>query len=81
MHANFIIPGGLIKDIPLGLLIDIRTFCLLFIDRINELEELLSNNNIWRIRLLNIGEIDYITSKKNGFTGVMLRSTGFSWDL
>jgi NADH dehydrogenase (ubiquinone) Fe-S protein 2 len=60
MHANFIRPGGIAQDIPIGLLDDIFLFILSFQYRINEIHELLSNNRIWCQRLQKIG----IISKK-----------------
>lgn len=81
MHSAYIRPGGVNQDIPLGLCQDIYNFILQFRSRINELEELLTNNRIWKQRLINIG----VVSKKNalnwGFSGVMLRGAGISWDL
>ena len=46
MHANYIRPGGVRQDLPLGLLEDLYKFSLQFNSRINELEELLSSNRI-----------------------------------
>lgn len=46
MHASYIRPGGVAKDLPLGLLEDIYTFIEQFPRRIDEVEELLSNNRI-----------------------------------
>jgi len=46
MHANYIRPGGVHKDLPLGLLEDIHYFILQFGDRITEYEELLTGNRI-----------------------------------
>ena len=46
MHANYIRPGGVAADLPIGLLKDIATFCEQFSDRINEVEELLTGNRI-----------------------------------
>jgi len=57
MHANYIRPGGVAQDIPFGLLQDIFIFCDQFKDRINEMEELLSGNRIWKERLVNVGVI------------------------
>jgi NADH dehydrogenase (ubiquinone) Fe-S protein 2 len=57
MHANYIRPGGVAQDIPFGLLQDIFIFCDQFRDRINEMEELLSGNRIWKERLVNVGVI------------------------
>lgn len=45
-HANYIRPGGVISDLPLGLLDDIFVFSTQFMYRINEIEDLLSNNRI-----------------------------------
>jgi len=76
MHAAYIRPGGISKEIPIGLLQDIFFFCEKFSSRIDEIETLLTNNRIWKQRLINIG----IISKKNalnfGFSGVLLRSSG-----
>jgi NADH dehydrogenase (ubiquinone) Fe-S protein 2 len=46
MHANYIRPGGVAQDLPVGLLKDISTFCRQFSDRLNEIEELLTGNRI-----------------------------------
>jgi NADH dehydrogenase (ubiquinone) Fe-S protein 2 len=81
MHANYIRPGGVARDIPLGLLSDIYLFCKQFVSRIDELEEMLTNNRIWKQRLLNIGTVTAKQAMNWGFSGVMLRSTGINWDL
>ena len=46
MHANYIRPGGVSQDLPVGLLDDIFVFIKQFSSRIDELEELLTNNRI-----------------------------------
>lgn len=46
MHANYIRPGGVHFDLPLGLLEDISIFTAAFNDRINEIEELLTGGRI-----------------------------------
>ncbi len=46
MHANYIRPGGVSMDLPMGLLEDIGVFCAQFGSRINEMEELITNNRI-----------------------------------
>lgn len=81
MHAAYIRPGGVSLDLPLGLLSDIYDFCGRFDSRINEIEELLTHNRIWKQRLINIGIIDKKTALNYGLTGVLLRSTGLKWDL
>ena len=81
MHASYIRPGGVAQDLPMELLSDIFNFIHKFGIRLDEFEELLSNNRIWKQRLVNIG----IVTKKNaldwGFSGVMLRGSGIAWDL
>jgi NADH dehydrogenase (ubiquinone) Fe-S protein 2 len=46
MHAAYIRPGGVVLDLPYGLLDDIQLFIEQFGDRLNEMEELLSGNRI-----------------------------------
>ncbi len=46
MHAAYIRPGGVALDLPMGLLSDIAEFIVQFRYRINEFEELLTNNRI-----------------------------------
>jgi NADH dehydrogenase (ubiquinone) Fe-S protein 2 len=81
MHANYIRPGGVAHDLPFGLLKDINLFCNQFSDRINEIEELLTNNRVWKERLINVGVVNYTQACTWGFTGVLLRATGMCWDL
>ena len=81
MHANYIRPGGVARDLPLGLLSDISLFCKQFTSRIDELEEYLTNNRIWKQRLLNVGVVTTKQALNWGFSGVLLRSTGINWDL
>ena len=81
MHASYIKIGGVQEDLPLNLLDDIYTFCLGFSTRIDELEELLTNNRIWKYRLIDIGIITQQEAMAWGFSGVLLRSTGIPWDL
>jgi len=57
LHAAYCRPGGVMRDIPIGLLNDIYFFCQQFNARIIEYEELLSYNRIWKERLVNIGSI------------------------
>jgi len=46
MHAAYIRPGGVNQDLPLGLLDDIFFFIKQFCSRIDEIEELLTDNRI-----------------------------------
>jgi len=81
MHAAYIRPGGVNYDIPKGLLEDISKFIVQFNDRIDEIEELLTENRIWKQRLVDVGNVSYKDALNWGFSGVMLRGSGISWDL
>lgn len=81
MHAAFFRPGGIAQDLPLGLLNDIILFSFQFLARINELEELLTKNRIWNIRLKGIGIVSQQMAFSYGFSGVLLRGSGINLDL
>jgi NADH dehydrogenase (ubiquinone) Fe-S protein 2 len=81
MHAAYIRPGGVFMDLPLGLLDDINTFLKQFVNRIDEIEETLSFNRIWKTRLTDIGIMTKEKALTYGCTGVLLRSAGVQWDL
>ena len=81
MHAVYIRPGGVSKDIPINLLTDIHKFVCQYDSRINEIEELLTRNRIWRQRLINVGIVSTESAFSYGLTGPLLRSTGVQWDL
>lgn len=46
MHANYIRPGGVSQDIPTGTLESTFQFARQFASRIDEIEDMLSNNRI-----------------------------------
>jgi NADH dehydrogenase (ubiquinone) Fe-S protein 2 len=81
MHASYIRPGGVALDIPLGLCQDIFNFILQFGSRLDELEELLTENRIWKQRLVDVGVVSSEQALDWGLTGPFLRSTGHAWDL
>jgi len=81
MHSAYIRPGGVACDIPAGLLDDIYVFISQFSIRLDEMEEMLTGNRIWKERLINIGIISSKKAINWGFSGVMLRGSGRCWDL
>ncbi len=81
MHAAYIRPGGVHLDLPIGMLDDIYSFIRDFTNRIDEMEEMLSENRIWRQRLVGVGLISQEEALNLGFTGPLLRSTGIAWDI
>lgn len=80
-HAAFIRPGGLSQEVPLGMFDDIFSFIQQFSRRINEIEDMLTDNRIWKQRLVDIGIVSSADAFRWGFTGVMLRGSGVCWDL
>lgn len=81
MHANYIRPGGLSQDIDYLFLSDLYDFCKRFSYRLDELEELLTGSRIIKQRLVDIGIVTADQALDWGFSGVMLRGSGVSWDL
>ncbi len=81
MHAAYIRPGGVSTDIPLGFLDDVYLFISQFNIRLDEIEEMLTGNRIWKERLIDIGIVSAKRAVEWGFSGVMLRGSGIAWDL
>ena len=81
MHAAYFRPGGVSMDLPAGLLNDIYLFVDQFNIRLLEVEEMLTDNRIWKQRLVDIGIVNAKDAYDWGFSGVMLRGSGINWDL
>jgi NADH dehydrogenase (ubiquinone) Fe-S protein 2 len=81
LHSSYIRPGGVAQDLPVGLLDDLFIFIEQFAIRLDELEEMLTNNRIWKQRLVDIGVVSAKDALDWGFSGVMLRGSGIRWDL
>jgi len=81
MHSAYIRPGGVSQDIPLGMIDDIKIFINQFNTRVNEVEEMLTNNHIWKQRLVDVGVVSHSDCKEWGFSGPLLRGSGVAWDL
>lgn len=81
MHAAYIRPGGVNSDLPIGFTDDLYEFISGFSARIDEIEEMLSNNRIWKQRLVDIGKVTLKEATDWGFSGPMLRGSGSNWDL
>lgn len=81
LHASYIRPGGVSADIPEGFLNDLFLFVQQFSFRVDEIEELLTSNRIWKQRLVDVGVVSWEDAVSLGYSGVMLRGSGFPWDL
>ncbi|MFV9472927.1 NADH-quinone oxidoreductase subunit D [Advenella sp. RU8] len=65
-----------------GSLLDfIEAFTKRFPGCVDEYETLLTDNRIWKQRLVGIGVVEPERAKALGFTGPMLRGSGVEWDL
>jgi len=65
-----------------GSLLDfLEAFTNRFPGYVDEYETLLTDNRIWKQRLVGIGIVDPDRAKALGFTGPLLRGSGVEWDL
>lgn len=65
-----------------GSLLDfIEDFCNRFPHYVDEYETLLTDNRIWKQRLVGIGVVTPERAIQLGFSGPMLRGSGVEWDL
>jgi len=81
MHANYYRPGGVHRDMPDGLAEDIRAWMQTFPKLLDDIEVLITDNRIFRQRLVDIGVVTVDEALDLGFTGPMLRASGVPWDL
>ena len=80
-HSAYFRPGGVARDIPAGLLEDISAFLDQFPKYLDDSESLLTENRIFRQRMVDIGIVSPEEALDWGFTGPMLRGSGIAWDL
>ena len=81
LHAAYFRPGGVHQDLPAGLADDILAWADKFPKVIDDLENLLSDNRIFRQRSVDIGVATLEQALDWGFSGPMLRASGVPWDL
>ena len=81
LHAAFFRPGGVHRDLPVKLLDDIEAWCKTFPNILRDIDELLTDNRIFKQRNVDIGIISEQEILDFGFSGVMVRGSGLSWDL
>jgi len=70
------------NDARSGSLLDfLEDFVNRFPKLLDEYETLLTDNRIWKQRLVNVGIVSPERALQLGFTGAMLRGSGIAWDL
>ncbi len=81
MHANYFRPGGVARDLPAGLLEDVNKFIEIFPKHLSDMEDLITENRIFKQRTVDIGIVTKEQALDLGFSGPMLRGSGVAWDL
>ncbi|MDX2234939.1 MAG: NADH-quinone oxidoreductase subunit D [Hyphomonadaceae bacterium] len=81
MHANYVRPGGVHQDLPSQLIADIKTWCEEFPRALDDIDNLLTDNRIFKQRNVDIGVVSPEEATAWGFSGVMVRGSGMAWDL
>src|SRR5215468_4652691 len=80
MMTSYIRPGGLALEPPRGWQTRVRKFIDAFPSKVDEYEELLTNNPIWIRRTQGVGRISLEDMLDLGVTGPMLRAAGLKVD-
>ena len=80
-HANYFRAGGVAREMPAGLEAQIMEWAETFPKFIDELEQLLTSNRIWKQRTVDIGIMTPEDALAWGFTGPCIRASGIAWDL
>lgn len=81
LHSNYFRPGGVHQDLPAGLADDLRAYFETFPKFVDDLEGLLTNNRIFKQRLVDVGIVSGEDALDWGFSGPMLRGSNVAWDL
>lgn len=81
MLYNYIWVGGLFYDLPVGFEDRCGEFIRYFKPKLVELDELLTNNQIFISRTANVGVLPLAVAIDYGCSGPMLRASGLKWDL
>ena len=81
LHAAYFRPGGVHQDLDTKLVDDIGEWCDPFLKALADIDELLTENRIFKQRNVDIGLVSLQDAFALGFSGVMVRGSGAAWDL
>jgi len=81
MNHNYVRPGGVAVDLPDGWRDDVLAICDAIPPRLNEYDDLLTGQPIFRDRTEQVGVITAEQAIALGATGPILRASGVPWDL
>ncbi len=80
-NVNYLRVGGVLHDFPKGWLKNCEDFLDRFDKNMQELDTLLTGNEIFEARTQGVGYIDQQQAIAWGMTGPILRASGVNWDL
>ncbi len=81
MMSTYFRIGGLADDLPDDFDHLVRVLLKNITMRLQEYEDILTNNKIWRGRTIGVGKLSQEEAIKSGVTGPLLRASGVDWDL
>lgn len=81
LHAAYFRVGGVHQDLPDDLIDDIDAWSDEFPQKLSDIEDLITDNRIFKQRNADIGVVSKEEAFAWGFSGVMLRGSGVPWDL
>jgi len=80
-NVNYIRVGGVLHDFPKDWLKECEAFFDQLDKNMDELDRLITGNEIFEARTQGVGYIDPQQALAYGLTGPMLRASGINWDL
>ncbi|MBK5228249.1 MAG: NADH-quinone oxidoreductase subunit D [Actinobacteria bacterium] len=81
MHFGFFRPGGLKEDVPRGFFDQALKGVRQVIERLPDYEDLLTGNEIFKQRTLNVGVLDKEVAYSYGVSGPIARGSDISFDV
>ncbi|MBD9698696.1 NADH-quinone oxidoreductase subunit D [Flavimobilis sp. GY10621] len=81
MNHGFVRPGGVPQDLPPGFVADARAAMAKVRHYLGQLEKLMMENPIFKLRLVGVGHLNLSACMALGMTGPVLRSAGLPYDV
>jgi NADH-quinone oxidoreductase subunit D len=81
LFPSYVRVGGLREDLPRGFHAAVRAFLDRFPPKLDEYEDLLTNNQIYRQRTLGVGRISADKAVAYGLVGPIARAAGIAYDV